>query len=576
MRPSSFVPADLDPADLAQTEPLYEKLAGAAISSVAELEQWLLDASDLEAAIDELHSRRYIAHTCHTDDAEIERSYLQFVEQIEPRLKPWGFEIKKKLVHDSHATALDRARFGMLVRSWANAVDLYREQNIPLETQETRLFAEYGKITGAMMIDHRGERRTVQQMAKLLDEPDRAVRREAFELIQDRRARDRQQLDDLFAELLSIRSEIARNAGFESYREHAFRRRERFDYSPADCLRFGDAIAEVCVPLVESLDRARRDALGVARLRPWDLTVDVTGRPALRPFEEGQIDVFLAKTGTMFRRISPRLGELFDRLEPGRNLDLDSRRGKRPGGYQASLEVSRQPFIFMNAVGTRRDVETLLHEGGHAFHFLEASREPVVFLRHAPMEFCEVASMSMELLGSAHLEVFYTPDDAARARRAMLEGIVRFLPWMAAIDGFQHWLYTHPGHSAQDRTAAWLAIHDRFSSREVDWSGFEDARAWRWQPQLHLFGMPFYYIEYGIAQLGAIQVWLGSRRDSEGALSALLGAFALGGTRTLPELFEAAGIRFDLSRRTLEPLMAALGRELEEDPGKVAGTRPET
>ncbi len=566
MLSSKFVPAELDPSDLAQVEPLYHQLIDREIDSPEELEQWLQDASDLEAVIDEFASKRYIDHTCHTDDEEIERAYLQLVEEIDPRLKPLEFELKKKLVASPHASALDRKRFAMLERSWSNAVGLYREENIPLETREAKLFADYSKVTGSMMVEFRGKQRTMQQMAKFLDEPDRELRRSAWQLVVERRERDREQLDEIFARLLSTRQEIAGNAGFDCYRDYAFRRRERFDYTPEECLRFGDAIAEVCCPLVESLDRKKREVMGLERLRPWDLSVDAKGRPPLRPFAEDQIPLFVEKIGTIFERISAPLGEMFSGLELGRNLDLDSRPGKRPGGYQASLEASRQPFIFMNAVGTRRDVETLLHEGGHAFHFLDAANETLIFLRHAPMEFCEVASMSMELLGNSFLEVFYTPADAARARRSMLEGIVRFLPWMATIDGFQHWLYTHPGHDAAERREAWLEIHDRFASSEVDWSGWEESRAWRWQPQIHLFGMPFYYIEYGIAQLGALQVWQRYRVDPDAALANLRMAFRLGGTRSLPELFEIAGLRFELDHGLLEPLVTAIEEELARIP----------
>lgn len=566
MYESSFVPADLDPSNLGQVEPLYQQLLDRRIDSTEELEQWLQDASDLEVVIDEFASRRYIDHTCHTDDPEIERAYLQLVEEIEPALKRWGFALQQKLVASPYAKALDRDRFAVMERSWRNAVELYREENIPLETEESKLFADYSKITGAMTVEYQGRKRTLQQMAKLLDEPDRAVRRETWDLVLRRRLQDAERLDDLFGELLSVRRKIARNAGFERYRDYAFRRRERFDYGPEDCLEFGRAIAEVCCPVVDELNRARRSAMGLEALRPWDLSVDVKGRPPLRPFQEDQIPEFVDKIRQIFQRISPSLGQTFSRLEIGRNLDLESREGKRPGGYQASLEASKQPFIFMNAVGTRRDVETLLHEGGHAFHFLDAAREPLIFLRHAPMEFCEVASMSMELLGSASLEVFYSPEDAARARRSLLEGIVRFLPWMATIDGFQHWLYTHPEHSSEERAAAWREISDRFASDVVDWSGYDEARRWRWQPQIHLYGMPFYYIEYGIAQLGALQVWLNYRADPDRALERLRAAFALGGKRSLPELFEVAGLRFDFSRETLEPLMGAVQRELESLP----------
>jgi oligoendopeptidase F len=320
------------------------------------------------------------------------------------------------------------------------------------------------------------------------------------------------------------------------------------------------------VPVVAELDRQRREDLKLDELRPWDLSVDPKNRPPLRPFKEDETSAFIDKTRTIFERMSPELRDDFESLRSNKNLDLESRKGKQPGGYQMSLEESRQPFIFMNAAGLQRDVETLLHEGGHAFHFIAATVEPLVFLRSAPMEFCEVASMSMELLGSEHFDIFYTDGaDAARAKRTLLEGIIRILPWIATIDSFQHWLYTQPGHTRGERTEQWLHLLDRFSSK-VDWRGYEDVRASSWQRQLHLFHAPFYYIEYGIAQLGALQLWMKSKEDPRRALANYRNALKLGGTRPLPELFKAAGIQFDFSEKTLRPLMDAVQEDLEQLP----------
>ena len=320
----------------------------------------------------------------------------------------------------------------------------------------------------------------------------------------------------------------------------------------------------MCVPAVAALDRRRREDLGLPALRPWDLSVDPQGRPPLTPFRDGHTDEFIDRTKAVVARISPELAEQFETLRANGNLDLDSRRGKQPGGYQSSLGESRQPFIFMNAAGLQRDVEVLLHEAGHAVHYLAAcDAQPLTFQRHAPLEFCEVASMGLELLGADHYDAVYPgrPGDAERARRQQLEGIVRFLPWMATIDTFQHWIYTHPGHARAERTAEWLRIVGRFG-RDVDWSGHEAIRAASWQQQVHLFNSPFYYVEYGIAQVGALQLWMKSRQDPRRALANYRAALRLGGTRPLPELFAAAGLRFDFTERTLRPLVQAVIEEL--------------
>jgi oligoendopeptidase F len=362
-----------------------------------------------------------------------------------------------------------------------------------------------------------------------------------------------------------MRRQIAVNAGLSDYRAYQWIANKRFDYTPDDCLRFADAIADVCVPAARRLDTERAADLGLQKLRPWDTAVDPKSRPPLRPFDQNNIDGFVAGTREIFNRLSPELAGDFDQLRAHGNLDLESRKGKQPGGYLMPLEESRQPFIFMNAAGLQRDVETLLHEGGHAFHHVASSDEDLVFLRSAPMEFCEVASMSMELLGSEHFEVFYNPADAVRARRTMIEGIIRFFPWMATIDLFQHWIYTHPGHDRQQRQATWLGLLDRFGG-DLDWSGWESARQSLWHRQGHLFHAPFYYIEYGIAQLGALQLWMKAKQDHRRALANYRSALALGGTRPLPELFSAAGIVFDFSAKTFKPLIAALEEQLQEMP----------
>jgi oligoendopeptidase F len=568
-----FVPADLDAGSWPALGPLFDQLKGRPIATPAELERWLLDLSALMETVDEYGSRRYIDMSCHTDDPEIEKAFLQFVEQIQPRLKPACFELQKKYLACPWRGqgSLNTVRMRTLDRQWQQEVDLFRQENVALQTQATKLVNEYDKLCGAMLVPFRGAQYTLQQMARFAEEPARATREEAWRAAEARRGQDRQAIDGLFGPVLDLRHRMALQADCPDFRAYAWKSYQRFDYSPEDCLRFADAIEKTCLPLVEKLDQVRRKELGLDRLRPWDMAVDPRGRAALRPFAPDQIDAFVAHTAAVFQALSPRLGAWFGQLKPGQNLDLDSRKGKRPGGYQASLEQAREPFIFMNAAGLQRDVETLLHEGGHAFHYLAARDEPLVFLRSAPIEFCEVASMSMELLGDDFLGQYYGAsaagkEDAARAKRVHLEGIVRLFPWVATIDCFQHWLYTHPGHTAAQRTEAWLQVHQRFSSSLVDWSGLEEVRQRLWQRQPHLFANPFYYVEYGIAQLGALGVWLNYRRDPAGALGALLSAFQLGGTRPLPELFRTAGVPFDFSPAAMGPLMQAIDDELAQLP----------
>jgi oligoendopeptidase F len=559
----NFVPKVLDLSDFSQIEPLYRQLLERPMDTTDQAMRWLADLSELTAAVDDYGARRYIDKSCHTDDPAIEKAFLHFVENVEPKIKPLFFALQKKLLESPARSQLAGPALAILLRKWGADVEIFRDENVPLETQVIKLANEYDKLCGAMTVDFRGKEYTLQQLARFIEEPDRKTRQEAWELTANRRLKDRDAMDAIFEKLLPLRQTIAHNTGLPDFRAYVWKANKRFDYSPEDCLRFADAIARTCVPLVHELDRKRARELKLDRLHPWDLQVDPLGRQPLRPFDESNVDDFIDKVKSVFARMSPGLAQEFESLRTNHNLDLQSRKSKQPGGYQCCLEEARQPFIFMNAAGLQKDVETLLHEGGHAFHFIAASKEPIVFFRSPPMEFCEVASMSMELLGSDHFDVLYDAPDAARARRTLLEGIVRLLPWIATIDSFQHWIYTNPGHTRQQRTAEWLRLQDRFASN-LDWTGYEDARATMWHRQLHLFQLPFYYIEYGIAQLGALQLWLKSRHDPRQALAGYRAALALGGTRPLPELFSAAGIAFDFSEKTLRPLMNALRDELEE------------
>jgi oligoendopeptidase F len=563
----SFVPQNLDVAEWAQIAPLGEALLKREVRSAAELEKWLLDFSELNSVIDEYGTRRYIDKSCHTEDPEIEKRFLHFVENIEPKFKPLADKLQRKFLDSPFRAELEKRdkRYHILARHWQADADIYRDENVPLETEITKIVTDYDKVCGAMMVNFRGKEYTQQQLARFGEEPDRATREEAWRAGTQRRLADREKIEDLFDQILPLRERIARNAGMSDYRQYIWKSYKRFDYTPDDTIRFGDAIAKTVVPLVDELDRQRAKDLGLDKLRPWDLAVDPKNRAPLRPFVDTDIDGFVAKTTSIFQRLSPELAADFDSLRRNNNLDLGSRRGKQPGGYQSTLSEVRQPFIFMNAAGLQRDVDTLLHEGGHAFHSLAAREEPLVFLRHAPMEFCEVASMSMELFGAEHLDVFYDDADHARAKRVHFEGIIRILPWIATIDLFQHWLYTHPDHSREDRKSEWLRLMERYGSK-ADWSGLGEAREYWWQRQLHLFHVPFYYVEYGIAQLGALQLWMKSKQDPKAALSNYRAGLKLGGTRALPELFTAAGIHFDFSEKTLGPLMDAIGEELRSLP----------
>jgi oligoendopeptidase F len=561
-KPRRFLPRHLDLGDWNLIEPWFDRLdvSGREADTSAALERWLLDWGELSAALDEEGNRRYIAMTCHTDHPDAERGYLHYIQEIEPRTKPRHFTLNRLYLSHPRRRDLARTRFEVYDRNTQVQVDIYREENVPLETEENRLGQQYQKLMGSLTVPFRGEERTLVHMSRYLEEPDRATRQEAWDLVARRRLAEAAQLEALFDELFALRQRMARNAGFEHYRDYAFKRLGRFDYTADDCLRFHDAIEAEVVPLFRDLHERRRTRLNLDSLRPWDVAVDPLLRPPLRPFT--QVEEMIDRSQRIFDRMDPGLATDFRTLQQHRLLDLDNRKGKAPGGYQCALPEARLPFIFMNAVGVQRDVETMLHEAGHAFHALATAAEDFYPYRSAvPTEFCEVASMGMELLGLESVGEFYTPEDARRARCTHLEGIVGILPWIASVDAFQHQVYTHPQSSPADRRGIWLDLMRRFGGA-VDWSGLEEAQGSLWHRQLHLYVHPFYYIEYGIAQLGALQLWVNARRNRASALAAYRRALALGGSRPLPELFAAAGCRLDFSAAALRPLLKLIADEL--------------
>ncbi|HTV39874.1 MAG TPA: M3 family oligoendopeptidase [Candidatus Sulfotelmatobacter sp.] len=555
------MPQDVDLGDWPQIAPLFDQLEQRApgINTAGEFQAWILDWGELSAALDEEGSRRNIAMTCHTDNLDAEKAHLHFVENIEPQLKPRQFALEKLYTAHPMRRQLAPQRFAVFDRDVKNHVELFRQESVPLETEDAKLSQQYQKLTGSLTVNFRGEEKTLPQMGRYLEETDRALRQEAWELVARRRLQEVDNLDDIIDRQIVLRGQIAKNAGFENYRDYTFRRMGRFDYTPEDCVKFHDAVEKEIVPIARELQARRREQLKLDSLRPWDLAVDPLSRPPLKPFE--QTDEMVSRTQKIFNRLDSELAGGFQQMQDLKLLDLENRKGKAPGGYQANLSESRLPFIFMNAVGLQRDVETILHEAGHAFHALATRDEDLYAYRGAPMEFCEVASMSMELLGNEFIEEFYSSDDAKRARRVHLEGIVGAFPWIATVDAFQHWIYTHPNHTREERRKAWLGLMDRFGG-DVDWNGLENARANSWHRQLHIFLYPFYYIEYGIAQLGALQVWANSKRDKARALNDYKKSLALGGSRPLPELFSAAGCQFEFSERTIQPLAGMMREEL--------------
>lgn len=555
--PRRFVPDEAVLTDPDAVSKLYQSLIDRPVGSGEALDQFLFDFQELEAAMQQAYALIVIRTSCQTDDESAKADHDAYVKTVMPVVKPLQAAVRKKYLDARAQYPLDDDRYECFERNLRRIVARYREANVALESEEAMLGQAFQKVAGQMSITFNGRDHTLEEMAVYLDDPDRTLRESAWRATQQRRLEDREELSAIFDDLIRIRDERARNADFDTFIDFQFDAMHRFDYTPKHCVQFHDAVERFVVPLMDERHRDRQAALSVDTLRPWDLSVDPLGRPPLTPFMRG--DELSRKAEAAFDDVDPKLGAYFAQMRKDGLLDLESRQGKAPGGYQASLAEARNAFIFMNAVGLDSDVRVMLHEAGHFFHTMLCREQPLNEYRRYPMEIAEVASFGMELLAGDHLNHFYdNNEDAVRSQRAFLDGKVVLLCWIATIDAFQHWLYTNPTHSREERNEAWRSIHKRFAGNVVDWTGLEIERAYFWQKQIHLFKNPLYYIEYGIAQLGALQLWQRMKEDSADALAKYQASLALGGSRPLPELYEAMGIRFAFDESVVKPVAEAL------------------
>ena len=557
----TFVPENLNVDDAHEVSKIFGSLLQRDIPVNANaLRQWILDWSELESVLGEVSCRRYVAMTCNTADENAAKAYESFVENIQPVMNEYDDKLNKKLVAHPAKEAL-KDEFGEWFKGVQVSLDLFSPDNIPLETEENKEIQAYQKITGGMSVEFEGKTRTMQQMNTYMERTDRELRERAWRTMWERRLQDKEALDNAYDKLFAIRKEIAKNAHCKDFIDYIFLAKHRFDYSPADCEAFHESIEKLVLPLQKEMYKKRAQKMGLDKLRPWDLSVDPQNRAPLKPYSSG--DELIEKVDQIFESIHPQAGKWAREMQAKKLIDPDSRLGKAPGGYQIGFDESRLPFIFMNSACTDRDIYTLLHESGHSFHQFALADQPIFPYRDVPAEFAEVASMSMELIGMSNLKPFYGEDKEAIERSTIgeLEDVIWLFPWVASIDSFQHRLYNFPQHTADDRSDIWDEIMSRYDAG-VDYTGLEAVRRNLWQKQLHLFECPFYDIEYGIAQIGALQVWANFKKDPKKAIDDLFHAESLGSSRPLKELFAAANIKFDFSPKTLEPLMQVVWDEI--------------
>jgi oligoendopeptidase F len=557
-----FLPEDLVITEFGVLAPYFQELLDREIKTLSDFDHWLKDRSELDAVLEEDLAWRYIRMSISTQDEALREAYTYFVTQIQPELAPLEDQLNQKLMALPYLDQRADSAHQIYFRSVRTALDLYREENIALEAALNEEAQQYGAISAAQTIEHDGKNLTMQQAALLLKEQDESLRQTIYEKMAAVRRKDREQLDALYTSLIQKRHQLALNTGFENYRDYKFVAMGRFDYTKADCFAFHEAIKTHIVPLVKGFQAEKLSKLGKERFKPWDLDVDPEGKPALKPFQTGA--EMLSGTINMFERIDPYFGDCLRVMDQLGHLDLDSKPGKAPGGYNYPLYEIGVPFIFMNAVGTQRDLETMVHEGGHAIHSFLSRDLSLTAFKNLPSEVAELASMSMELLSMPQWTEFYEPQAHARAMREQIEGTLKVLPWIAQIDAFQHWIYENPTHTLEERSAYWTQLASDFGTGLTDWTGYEDLVQSAWQRQLHLFEVPFYYIEYGIAQLGALGVWKNSLENYPTAIANYKKALALGYTTSMSNIYETAGVPFDFSSERLQTLATFIQEQLKK------------
>ncbi|MFM2387958.1 MAG: hypothetical protein RL660_2715 [Bacteroidota bacterium] len=558
-----FIPADYTVSDWDSLKPYFDQLQNADISTLPQLEQWLLQVSELQSVISEDVCWRQIKMTCDTANKTYEEAYNYWCTDLQGPIAIASNDLNNKLIASAAVDQLDKEKYGIYLRGVKNAVDLFREANVPLQSEESVLAQQYGQIAGAMSVDINGTTYTMPQASKFLQQADRSLRQQAYNAITERRAQDKDELNELFDKLLNLRAQIAKNAGFDNYRDYKFRELGRFDYSVADCEAFHTAVQKHIVPLVKKIYQHKQKQLALDSLKPYDVDAVAPGEKPLTPFIDGK-DLG-EKSIAVFDKMGQFFGDCLRKMQAMQHLDLDSRAGKAPGGYNCPLAETGVPFIFMNAASTADDVITMMHEGGHAIHSFVCHDLALSSFKEYPMEIAELASMSMELMSMDHWQTFYdNPNDLAKAKALELDRAITVLPWIAIIDKFQHWLYTNIGHSVEQREEAWLSILAEYDTGCIDHSDYHEFRKLSWQKQLHLYEVPFYYIEYGIAQLGAIAMWRQYKQNAKGAVDNYLKALSLGNTKNLRELYSTAGISFDFSDSAVQTLGSFVDEEMQK------------
>jgi oligoendopeptidase F len=559
----NFLPNDFKVTTWEELEPFYSILLKSEINNTQDLKIWIKNKNEIDSIVSEDFAWRYIKMNCNTSAKELSDSFEYFIQNIEPKLSPISNELNKKLIACKFSNELVDSAYQIYLRSIKRSIQLFREENVPLFLEINTLQQEYGKICSEMLVQINDKEYTLQQAAKFLEITDRNIRKEVYETIANRRFKDKEKLDELLNKLIKLRHQVALNSGYNNFRDYMHDELGRFDYGVKDCLSFHESIKKNSLFILNSLAEERKKELNITELFPYDLEVDTSGKDALKPFNTSQD--LIEKTIKTFNRLNPFIANCIFTMQKNNYLDLESRKNKAPGGFNYPLMESGIPFIYMNSVGSQKDLVTMVHEGGHALHSFLCNDLEISAFKNTPMEVAELASMSMELLSMEYWDVFFeNKEDLKRAKIDQLEKVLETLPWVAAVDKFQHWIYLNPDHTSIERSDKWNEIYDEFSSKVISFEGYENFKKNMWQKQLHIYEVPFYYIEYGIAQLGAIAIWRNFKENKETSIQKYMAALKIGYTSTIKEIYAIAGIKFDFSEEYVRELLQFTFEQLQK------------
>ena len=561
-----YIPKNFKPTDWESLKPYADDLLTREWQSVNDYQAWLEDWDELNIVMSEKGSWLYIHTSVDTENKQAEEAYNDWIGKVETEKSVVENKLNKRMVSSpfNDEVAMRDEGFSLTLKRVCGEIDLFREANVPLIAKDQELSLEFGKTTGAMSVVIDGEEKTMEAAGAILEGPDRSKREEAWKKTAERRYQDKDKMDDVFERLVKIRHQIALNAGEKNYRDYKFKEYQRFDYTAQDCFDFHESIETAVLPIAKRMMQQRQQSMGLNILRPWDLECDPLGRPAIVAFRDSA--ELITKGIQVLDGTAPFAADTLRRMQEKGLLDLDARKGKATNGYNMSLMETRSAFMFTNQVGKVDDLITFLHEGGHATHDLLCSSLNDYSYQNYPIEIAEVASMSMELLTQDQWNIFMPDEEeCARAKYDHLERIVNFLPYMAKVDAFQHAIYENPDLSKEKRHDVWEGLNKRFSYADVDMSGINpDYERTAWQKKMHIYEVPLYYVEYGIAQLGALQIWRNSKQDKKQAIGQYKNALSLGYSKPLPKLFETAGVKFDFSKNMVTDLMGFVGEEMDK------------